>query len=519
MNYYDVTGADDAPTLGREYEVSAILQRLRKKTPENVSVLGPRFIGKSAVLRAVCAHISQDPAWIASVRIDLRHNTPASDELFRLRIANSVAHALRAKGQADLVDEPVRFAFLDPLADLLEDADQRILIILDGMDSVLGKPGLTRELWDNLLALARRKAFRFVTGSRARLRDLCASEASATSDFWNVFHPNPHFLGAFRDDAWPRLLSPLSGARQFVPEVVTAIRSQTGGIPYLTVALLHQLAERDCATKAVDVEMAAAAVLESDVPGALWNDCDEDLRGHFARVAAEPQTASSLPPDVLRDLTLRGLVHEQGNRVRATAALMVRYARERDPRSALLQQLFAAPADYERNVSSLLSLRFKQIPQSRLPPSLRSKVELSIARLRSECPEDSLLYLRGLVEAALPEMLRVEGAAQVIPPAWMEAWAAADIRERRDPHDVTGERSQQLAVLRLAAKSDPRRRLRPQLKKVSREAVLLVEALDAVGSYGQHRGDGRVPPALLAAWNLLAIEFLAKLNDDLNRGA
>lgn len=519
MNFYDVTGADDAPTLGREHEVSAILQRLRKRTPENVSVLGPRFIGKSAVLRTVCERITEDPKWIASVRIDLRHGSPNSDDAFRQRIADSVADTLRANGRSDLVDEPTRFTFLTPLADLLEEEDQRLLIVLDGMDAVLGKAGLTRELWDNLLALARRKALWFVTGSRARLRELCASEASATSDFWNVFHPNPHLLGAFREDAWASLLDPLSRGREIAADITTVVRSQTGGIPYLTIALLKHLADRDESTTRKCLDEAIAALLESDVPSALWNDCDEELRGHFARIGAEPQPAASLPPEALRELAQRGFVREQGGRVRANAEVMVRYTRERDPRSALLQQLFAAPMDYERNVSSLLSLRFKQIPHSRLPPSLRSKVELSIARLRSECPEDSLLYLRSLVEVALPEMLRAEGAAREIPPAWMEAWAAADIRERRDPHDVTGERPQQLAVLRLAAKSDPRRGLRPQLRNVSREAVLLVEALDAVGSYGQHRGDARVPPALLAAWNLLAIEFLAKLNDDLNRGA
>jgi hypothetical protein len=46
--------------------------------------------------------------------------------------------------------------------------------------------GLTRILWDQLRSLGQKASLRLVTGSRCPLRELCKTEESRTSDFWEI---------------------------------------------------------------------------------------------------------------------------------------------------------------------------------------------------------------------------------------------------------------------------------------------------------------------------------------------
>ena len=72
----------------------------------------------------------------------------------------------------------------------LHDKGDRVLLVMDGFDDVVANPGITREIWDNLRAVAARKRLRFVTGSRRPLRELCRDEDARTADFWEVFFEN-----------------------------------------------------------------------------------------------------------------------------------------------------------------------------------------------------------------------------------------------------------------------------------------------------------------------------------------
>jgi hypothetical protein len=77
---------------------------------------------------------------------------------------------------------------LDLVFQELEQQKARLLVILDGFDHVLAGTGLTRNLWDQLRALGQRASLTLVTGSRRPLRELCKTEESRTSDFWEIFY-------------------------------------------------------------------------------------------------------------------------------------------------------------------------------------------------------------------------------------------------------------------------------------------------------------------------------------------
>ncbi|MDD1425363.1 hypothetical protein MEO94_12885 [Dolichospermum sp. ST_sed9] len=48
-----------------------------------------------------------------------------------------------------------------------------------------------------------------VTGSRRPLRELCASEESQSSDFWEIFYDTPLEISKLEDADWEGFLEPM----------------------------------------------------------------------------------------------------------------------------------------------------------------------------------------------------------------------------------------------------------------------------------------------------------------------
>ena len=227
---------------------------------------------------------------IATSYVDLRHAPPSDDASFRKRFAEVVKrHWLKQTPAKRITSIPtmsdstsgVDLAFQD-----LERRQARLLVILDGFDHVLAGVGITRNLWDQLRSLAQRSSLCLVTGSRRPLRELCRTEESRTSDFWEIFYPNPVVIkpDLFGPEDWDELLAPFStngielegGAR-------TELQNWSGGVPVLSAGLLALLGNGASTGASISkplVDEIAAEVLAQ--PPAyleqLWDDCDHDLR-------------------------------------------------------------------------------------------------------------------------------------------------------------------------------------------------------------------------------------------------
>lgn len=181
---YQVLGVEVPPMLGRERLFRQLCRHLTKATPDHVSVIGPRLFGKSVLLNHLASHFPQDH-YVGSLYWDLRFNTPRTDAEFRSQLAERLQDSLRS-------EEPELAEYLEPddeaVSDLLRlvfeelhSEDRRVLVVLDGFDHLLGDFGITRNLWDELRTLAQTGGLCLVTGSRARLYDLCKDEESRTS--------------------------------------------------------------------------------------------------------------------------------------------------------------------------------------------------------------------------------------------------------------------------------------------------------------------------------------------------
>ena len=55
---------------------------------------------------------------------------------------------------------------------------------------------------------AKHASLRLVTGSRKRLRELCKTEDSRTSDFWEIFYDTPLMVGCLEEEDWEDFLHP-----------------------------------------------------------------------------------------------------------------------------------------------------------------------------------------------------------------------------------------------------------------------------------------------------------------------
>ena len=209
--------------LGREALVRQIEEHLDRAKPENVSVVGPTMYGKSVLLREVARRYAAGRSGYATaVYVNMRHGTPKTDDEARVKFSGELYEALRESRPevAELLhfdDVPIKER-LQLITQELESRGDRYLVVLDGFDSLLANPGITRDVWDNMYAVARRPVLSLVTGSRRPLRELCRSEESRSSDFWEVFYDVPVLVGRFENEDWEGLLQPAVDSLAVAPE-------------------------------------------------------------------------------------------------------------------------------------------------------------------------------------------------------------------------------------------------------------------------------------------------------------
>ena len=143
--------------------------------------------------------------------------------------------------------------------------------------------GLTRNLWDQLRSLAQRTSLRFVTGSRRPLRELCRTEESRTSDFWEIFYDTPVRVTALDDSDWDPFFN------RFWTQAVRSMsrhgRKSSTGREACRCSSVRSF--RSCgrsiggaALSKPEIDHTAEEVLigRREILADLWDDCDVELR-------------------------------------------------------------------------------------------------------------------------------------------------------------------------------------------------------------------------------------------------
>lgn len=508
--------------LGRAALLGRIDSHLRKPSPDHVSVVGPAHYGKSVLLRHVAtSYGTESSGYAAASYIDLRHSVPASDREFMRRLAAEIKTVLQAvrSPHADWIEEEAGHEELGAVFDELQNEGGRLLAVLDGFDYALAGTGLTRNLWDQLRTLAQRSSLRLVTGSRRPLRELCRTEESRTSDFWEIFYDTPVRVAALDDGDLEAFLQPLRAAGcEFDEAARKEVANWTGRVPLLVAALLQILWEDRRGERCFkpEIDEAAAAVLDGrrGLFDALWDDCDVELRADIDAMSRDGIPLIELGDRRRRTLVERGLGTESRNRLRSSCRLMQRYASDQAPAIADLTRLLGTAAGFQTHVRSLLELRLKQVSEEAVDERLRDLVCKAIREL-VPTPGDASTWIRGIAERALQvvweaEELPTDGR---LPAEWTEEWDNNGTRYPLPHGNLPLASGQQCSVLRLATGTDRTTRCTRYLTKPT---FLQLDHLRSVGNFGQHRSDApEVTVGFAAAILSSAISLVECLARDL----
>ena len=526
-NPYQVLGASVPSMLGRAALVARIERHLLKPSPDHVSVVGPAHYGKSVLLRHLAdKHREGSNKYLTTVHIDLRRDTPTSDDAFKRRLAREISAALQPLHQdlSELLafeDEGIHELLVLVLDDLAK-SDARLLVVLDGFDYALAGAGLTRNLWDQLRSLAQKTSLRFVTGSRRPLRELCRTEESRTSDFWEIFYDTPIRVAALEDADWDAFLQPLVDAGCVVDDSARKeVVNWTGGVPLLVCALLQKLWEQHRGASQLskrEIDRVAGELLgeRRELLAELWDDCGAELRADLGALVAADIQLTDLSEGRRRALESRGFGRILRNRLRYSCRLMQLYAEERAPALADLMRLLGTAAGFEMHIRSLLELRISQVAAPGVDRDLFQSVSNAVRDIDPD-PKHALIWIRSIADRALALIWDAElQPDRMLPQEWLDEWRYAGVKnlpedEGKLPHGS----GMQCGVLRLITGTD---RIRRQSRHVTKTTSLLVDHLQSVGSFGQHLKDfpeANVSIGFAASSVVSAISLVESLTADL----
>lgn len=530
---YQVMGTSVPKMLGRRRLIEQLERHVLKPSPDHVQVVGPRLFGKSVLLKTLAErHAAGTAHYVTAAYVDLRHSPPIDDVAFRRRFAEALKAAL-LRPMADVaayldLDDPGLHELLGLCFDEMDQKGARVLVVLDGFDHLRAGAGLTRTLLDQLRSLAQKASLRLVTGSRMPLRELCRTEESRASDFHEIFYPTPIAVGQFGDEDWEDLLAPLLGRRVVIDgSARKELVNWTGGVPVLVAAVLERLAnvarEGETLSKP-DVDAIAADMLGQPPTYLqdLWEDCSLELRGDIAALVENDGTPiSELAVPRQRALDSRGYGVISGNRMRPACRLMGKYAVQQGPSVADLKRLFGASANFEANVRGLLELRLAHMANANVDAELMNYLKNAVRDLEP-VPEMALKWVRSIASRTLALIWAAElGSDQKIPEEWIREWQGSGERLQwlDGGQRVPRRQGAQCNVLRLATGAD---NIRPMARFATKPTALLVDALQSVGDFGQHREDfpeSVVTTGYAAAVVMMAVELADSLSRDLRRGA
>jgi hypothetical protein len=513
------------PFFGR----ASLLHRIEElhRSNHHISIVGARSIGKTALLKQVVyRHAPGSELFVGAGIVDLKHSTPTSAHSVLQRVGEVIRDIFRTAsgGSLAFLAEEIKsdataedlYNQLKIALDMVAEAAQRVLLVLDGCDTVLQNPSIPADLWNSIRALAQRSSLRLMTGTRDRLVQLCYNPEARDSPFFNIFYDTPLLVGPLEETDWSEL--PSVYGLSFDRAAMKEIANWTGGNPSLVSLLLARIAESPPRqVQKRDVDDAANSLLagESMLLEAMWRDGGDENRGDIVQLTRGDLFATDLPPERLRFLTERGIAVHSGNKAKLANRFIEKLATTRQSDVSSARQLFERPGDYELNIRSVLELRLAQIDGG--DPELRRLVKRTIRDVSGD-PSGCMGNARDIVERALELVWSVEAPDGCVPEPWIQDWKFNGVinlidrlqsNRRLPPLDKRGDHC---AILRLATGTD---KVRRQTQRLTKATFAVIEFLTNLGNARNHRDGFEVTTGFAASFCMTCIELLAALHRDL----
>ena len=523
------TVPDHATPTGRGPELDQLQSLLDRPNPAHVSIIGPKGMGKTLLLRALLDQAKQWDRFAAVGLWDLRRHTPASDAAFFEGLAHALADAL-PDHHATLADylreEPALEMVQDVYGELVKAGD-RVLLVVDHLDRALRQPDITKGLWDNLRSLAIGGALTLVTATPKRLRELTDAD-SRTSEFWNVFAP-PVELGPFSSEGLSEFLGPLEATKGTLSTPTRKeFERQTGSVPLLAALLAGRLLQADAAVEKADVSNAADALARSsDYVASLWADTPAPAQGLLVELATQDDSGlpkKGVPRDRLADLLSRGYVTttSAGN-VAPAARMVLTHAGLHQVDAGDLARLFGPDADAKSNQQALLELQLEAVQGG--PDAVRIDAQRAIRNL-TLTPKGSLEAVRSLAHAALDAIWDAHYPDRLLPRETVDAWHrhGSDWARRQakpliiDYKLPAGRHARASHEKILGLLTDPAEFGEVRVTEGTHRLIIMTRE---AGNYGHHVGDAgheEVSFEMAAAVCALGVELVRRLASELHSG-
>ncbi|MBU5637506.1 ATP-binding protein [Geomonas sp. Red69] len=522
---FPILGAFAPPMLGREAIFQRLVAALTKPSPDHLQVVGPRYAGKTVILNELARHLrSAGTPYTAVLLWDLGHETPNSDQFFMQSLATELSSALTAHhlDYANHLRDSHGYSYQEiaEVLDALKDDGGKVLAIMDGFDKPLSNGQLTRNLWDQLRALALKPSLTLVTASRRTLRELIRNPDSQTSDFWNIFEPSPVRVGCFDENDLTVVLRQLPDLK-FAAGAQAELWNASNGFPVMVLEILNSLLDIG-ETSEINQELMLKACDHCfpsvrDKIDSLWTDCSPSSQDLFRRVLEERALIRTGIANADVDAVIeRGFLHSTGNKLQRPNRLVEKYLEEQPNEGCALVRLFGASDVYQRHFRGVLERRMQQILN--MDPTLRRFLERGVEDL-PEHPHVFLSNVHGILEQGLSLVWKAECwdpdcIKPRIPPEWFSIWRFNGERGFEGWQARFPEGGQRLHLLDLMTGTQRIDRL---ARFVSKNTYVLANAVQGFRDFGVHPKTTEIDVSTAYAALHLCIEFAASITRELSK--
>ncbi len=526
---FAIMGTEAIPMVGRKKLMDRIWGDLTKKTPSNLSVVGPKCIGKTVLLQAVANRArSEDWPYAFVLYWELGFNPPQSDDEFISALCDKISDSLaidvnRYSEHRGYLKDDKSFAVLKEVLDLLEADGDCFLMIWDGFDKPLSQGFLSGSLFGQLRDLFYGKSHRIVTATRAKQSEIAPDKQVEDSPFWTMFDVNPVRIGPFDSEDCSAAFA-IGG---FMPKQggEKELMNWTGGNPVLFLSILNQLHE-DNAKEFDNQQVNASALIVSQSLSHFldnaWNICSSDAKEGFRSIVElDGVERSELTHEAQESLISQAFVVTTGTKLKSSCRLLENHVLGAKAQGGSIKRLFGTPRDYESNIRELLEMRLSQINR---PVSVRlhKLVRDSIANLPND-PDDCLNNLTRIEELSLDMIWQVESDSnRMLPSSIISVWTlpplAQDttVSKRMDANDwrIPNDRLQQILLLERLTGS--RGGFQPLAKCVSKDTYVLLNAIHSFRNRTEHADNQQMHIGVAVSALLLCIELLGCLSRELS---
>jgi hypothetical protein len=515
---------------------AALLQRvwadLTKATPSNLSIVGPRYVGKTIFLKALRDRAKQAGSPYATVLYwELGHAPPNSDGAFIAALCELLRDALGGASGGDYADHRAyladkTYASLKEVTDLLDSEEKAVLMIWDGLDKPLGQGLLTGHLFGQMRDIFHGKRHKIVTSARASQSELARNKQVYDSDFWNLFDVNPVRFGPFEDADVGAAVA--KAGLNLSAGGVKELENWTGNYPPLVLSVLNTLAAQRQAGAIGNDSVNAAAKVALDEVGelltTLWEkDCTAGARDVYRLLT---ERGELLAADVGKDegscLLLRGFALRSGNRLKPACRLLQVHVQATMPDAGTLARLFGTWETYKAEIRNVLELRLRQVPV--FNHRLHRLVERSIEDI-PDYPDDCLSNLTHVEDLALDLVWEREfGQSRQIPNDVVSYWTLHPrtkdnlVAEKMNGNDwgIPSSRGRQVGLLQLLTGS--KIEFDHKAKYVSKDTYVLINAIHSFRNRSEHQEGQPIHVGVAVAAMMTCVELLSCLARELAPG-